>query len=103
MRNAALQKRYLLPKLAIAYIRLNRVIRRFRGSIMAVLDSVSSTGPSLFSRIGGALSNALESYAAARMRTAEFEYYNNLSDAELADKGLRREEIAQHIFRDLYI
>ncbi len=70
---------------------------------MAVLDFASSTGPSIFSRIGAALSNMFESYAAARMRTAEFEYYNNLSDVELAEKGLRREEIAQHIFRDLYI
>ena len=70
---------------------------------MAVLDHARAHGPSLLFRIRHALHRAFDSFVAARTRSAEFEYYNGLSDSALAEKGLRREDIALHIFRDYCI
>lgn len=70
---------------------------------MAVLDHTFLHTPSFLSRMGSSIATAFEAYARARSRTAEFEFYNALSDAELAARGLRREDIARHIFRDYLI
>lgn len=70
---------------------------------MAVLDHVGSFGPSLLSRLSNGARSFLQTFVDARTRSAQFEYYQNLSDSELAAKGLRREDIALHIFRDLCI
>ncbi|MGB7316906.1 MAG: DUF1127 domain-containing protein [Planktotalea sp.] len=70
---------------------------------MAVLDFSAHGAASLRSRIAAGLRSGLESFVRARTRAAEFEYFQNLSDSELAAKGLRREDIAMHIFRDYNI
>ncbi|MEP5152789.1 DUF1127 domain-containing protein [Planktotalea sp.] len=70
---------------------------------MAVLDHSVSIEPSFFARVGSAIATAFENYTLARSRSAEFEYYESLSDSELAAKGLKRDEIALHVFRDHYL
>lgn len=67
---------------------------------MAVLAYSGVSTPSLLARIGKALLNAGEAFVEARSRSAEFQYYTDMSDAQLAEKGMRREDIALHVFRD---
>lgn len=50
----------------------------------------------------GALGAALEAHATKMSRRASIEALNAASDADLARMGLRREDIARHVFRDLY-
>ena len=75
---------------------------------MAVLDysashkSTSFLG-AFFKRLGTSIYAGFESMAHARARTAEFQYYNDMSDEQLAAKGLRRDEIARYVFRDMLI
>lgn len=49
-----------------------------------------------FARVGQGFNTYLECLA----RRDEIEYLNNLSDAELANRGLTRDQIVQHVFRD---
>ena len=71
---------------------------------MAAIDHSSAPhGAGLLTRIGARLREMNESFMEARARTAEFSYYNEKSDAELAKLGLRREEIARHVYRDMFI
>ncbi len=46
------------------------------------------------------LSDRLEAYANRRARRAEIEYLEALSDAELAARGIERDDIVRHVFRD---
>jgi len=71
-----------------------------KGYPMAVLDFGAPQKASLFSRIGASLATFGANYIEARSRTAEFQYYTEMSDAQLAEKGMRREDIALHVFRD---
>jgi hypothetical protein len=67
---------------------------------MAVLDQIVSNEPSFLARTGAAIATWFENYTIARSRVAEFEYFEGLSDSQLAAKGLKRDEIALHVFRD---
>ena len=50
------------------------------------------------------IAEILDRLAAAQSRAGEVERLNAMSDAELARMGLKREDIARHVFRDiLYI
>jgi uncharacterized protein YjiS (DUF1127 family) len=69
---------------------------------MAVLDFTAPHSFGIFQRIGAGFKNAFNSMIEARMRTSEFEHYSSMSDDQLAKIGLRREDIARHVFRDLY-
>lgn len=75
---------------------------------MAVLDytdtqTSASSSDSFFKRIGANIMDVLVKFAHARARTAEMQYYTDMSDEQLAAKGLRRDEIVQHVFRDMLI
>jgi uncharacterized protein YjiS (DUF1127 family) len=48
------------------------------------------------------LAFAFAAYLERRTRSDEMERLNALSDAELSKMGLRREDIARHVFRDLF-
>lgn len=48
------------------------------------------------------LFNAADLTAAANARVRQMEKLNAKSDAELAKMGLRREDIARYVFRDIY-
>lgn len=67
---------------------------------------ISQTQPnSLLTSIGDffmSLFNAPSLLAAANARVAVMEKLNAKSDAELAKMGLRREDIARYVFRDIY-
>ncbi len=55
----------------------------------------------LFSGMGSSFYNALIRMGEARSRTDQIEALNAKSDAELAELGLRREDIARFVFRDM--
>ncbi|MFU8882890.1 MAG: hypothetical protein ACNA7Q_11015 [Rhodobacterales bacterium] len=45
---------------------------------------------------------AFNAYVARRARTDQIQALEALSDAELAQIGIRRDQIVQYVFRDLY-
>lgn len=45
---------------------------------------------------------ALDRAYASNSRMQELERLRNMSDAELAERGLQRDRIVHHVFRDLY-
>jgi hypothetical protein len=47
------------------------------------------------------LGNSIDLAASSNSRMRQMEQLNALSDAELTAKGLRREDIARHVFRDI--
>lgn len=53
-------------------------------------------------RIFQAVSNAFRAHARAASRRDRIEALEAKTDAELAEIGLRRENIVHHVFRDLY-
>ncbi|MEC7256825.1 MAG: hypothetical protein VXW58_03310 [Pseudomonadota bacterium] len=55
-----------------------------------------------FQSFRAALATAFAAYLERRTRADEIERLNALSDAQLAKMGLRREDIARHVFRDLF-
>ncbi|WP_238381018.1 hypothetical protein [Alkalilacustris brevis] len=61
----------------------------FAPALRAQIDRV-------FTRIGQGFNAYLECLA----RRDEIEYLNSLSDAELTRRGLTRDQIVQHVFRD---
>lgn len=46
------------------------------------------------------LADAFEVYADAVSRKNEVSFLNSLTDAELAERGLTRDRIVHHVFRD---
>ncbi|SDW95498.1 hypothetical protein [Litoreibacter albidus] len=60
---------------------------------------------SLFARIGDffmAMFNSIDLAASANARIAQMEKLNAKSDEELSAMGMRREDIARYVFRDIY-
>ncbi|MBS8228760.1 DUF1127 domain-containing protein [Vannielia litorea] len=61
--------------------------------------------PSLLARVGAGLDRALNvlvSMAEANPRMKAVTRLSELSDEELAARGLKREDIVRHVFRDIY-
>ena len=48
------------------------------------------------------LFNSMDLAVSANRRIAQLETLSGKSDEELADLGIRREDIARHVFRDIY-
>ena len=73
---------------------------------MALADThITPARPSFAARIGHALSTFGRAFTRARAAQARFDAVQRLnakSDAELARMGLKREDIAHHVFKDLY-
>lgn len=67
---------------------------------------ISQVQPNAFlQRVGDffmSLFNSIDLAASANARIAQMEKLNAKSDAELEAMGLRREDIARHVFRDIY-
>jgi uncharacterized protein YjiS (DUF1127 family) len=57
-------------------------------------------GTRFLSRLGAKLWNVMEALATANSRARQVEALSAMSDEELAKRGLRREDIVQHVFRD---
>ena len=68
---------------------------------IAPLSLGSRAGDALVRFFAGA-GNFLAAVGNARARTAEFERLNAKTDAQLAEMGLKREDIPRHVFRDLF-
>lgn len=58
--------------------------------------SFRQTTQTMLARLGQGLS----AYADRRSRRAQVEFYESLSDADLAARGISREDIVRHVFRD---
>jgi uncharacterized protein YjiS (DUF1127 family) len=65
------------------------------GQISKVARSVAS-----FFR---AISQGLVAFGQAKARADEINELNAMTDKKLASLGLRREDIARHVFRDLFV
>ena len=64
---------------------------------------ISSTlRPGFWTRFVEALARGVERSARVRSRRARIEALEAKSDAELARLGIRRDEIAYHVFRDMF-
>lgn len=59
--------------------------------------STASRGAAFWARLGV----ALETYARKRSRLGEIERLQALTDTELAARGLTRDRIVLHVFRDM--
>lgn len=51
-------------------------------------------------RVFASIGQGFNAYLEARSRTVEIEFYNALSDAELEERGITRDRIVHHVFRD---
>lgn len=60
--------------------------------------SVTTMKPSFFARVG----NFLAEVTTASSRARQVTYLTELSDEELQTRGLKREDIVKHVYRDLY-
>lgn len=63
-------------------------------------DSVSASLRANAGRALAGLERSLSAYAYRRSRRAQVEYLESLSDADLAARGLTRDDIIPHVFRD---
>ncbi|MDJ0827121.1 MAG: DUF1127 domain-containing protein [Rhodobacter sp.] len=71
---------------------------------MAFHSETYGTHSGLLARVGAwfaGLGRAVFVARAAEARVTEMERLTAMSDAELAKLGLRREDIARHVFRDI--
>lgn len=76
---------------------------------MATISLHAPSGASAAKKLGNGLSaffasvgKAFVVYAERRSRIQELTRLQEMSDEELAEIGIKREEIAQHVFRDLF-
>ena len=53
-------------------------------------------------RMGSGLAQRLDTYMMYRSRADQVERLNAMSDAELARRGIARDRIVQHVFRDIF-
>lgn len=70
-------------------------------SIRPITTSLPSSPGRAIRAAGRAVARWFEGYARARSRAGVIERLGTKSDAELAAMGLRREDIARHVFRDV--
>ncbi|SDY17856.1 DUF1127 domain-containing protein [Citreimonas salinaria] len=67
---------------------------------------ITTTAPhsaaGFFHGLGNRILSFLTAIAESNSRMREAERLNAMSDAELARIGLKREDIARHVFRDMY-
>ena len=69
---------------------------------MALTQSYHGQKPGFFSSLLGGLTRGMSQVVEANSRIREVERLQALSDEALAAKGIRRDDIVRHVFRDLY-
>ncbi len=62
----------------------------------------TETQPGFFARFGSALLTGLTAAAESNSRLVKARRLHAMSDDQLAALGLKREDIARHVFSDLY-
>ncbi|KJZ19902.1 DUF1127 domain-containing protein [Loktanella sp. S4079] len=66
-------------------------------------DTVSAQPqPGILSKIGATIASAFSRIIEAQDRSDEVRRLNDMSDAQLAELGIKRNEIVRHVFRDVY-
>lgn len=68
---------------------------------MALIDFASAPVADRPRGLWARMADILDRLAAAQSRAGEVERLNAKTDAELARMGLKREDIARHVFRDI--
>lgn len=71
---------------------------------MAFFSDTQNPCPSVLavvSQFFGNLASSVDLAASSHVRMRQIDQLSALSDAELAAKGLRREDIARYVFRDV--
>ena len=71
---------------------------------MAFITATASTPSrtSILSGLGVRISNFFVRIAEAQNRSVDVQRLESLSDRELADIGIKREDILRHVYRDIY-
>ena len=64
--------------------------------------AAAASQPSILSKIGAGFVAAMTRVMEAQDRSPEVRRLEALSDIELAQMGLKRENIIRHVFRDVY-
>jgi hypothetical protein len=69
---------------------------------MALTQSYHDEKPGFFSSLIDGLTRGFTQVAEANSRIREVERFQAMSDTALAARGLKREDIVQHVFRDVF-
>lgn len=69
---------------------------------MAMTNTAYAPRTNVFAQIGNGIMNVLVAMAEANGRVKQIDRLQSMSDAELARRGIKRDEIAHHVFRDVY-
>lgn len=67
--------------------------------------NIHTETPGIFAKVGsffGTIGHALVKVGEANSRFQEVERLNRMSDEQLAELGVKRDEIPRHVFRDLF-
>lgn len=65
-------------------------------------DTTAIASETIFTRFGHGVANVLETMGKTLGRQEEFDRAFKMSDAQLKALGVQREDIAKHVFRDIY-
>ena len=63
---------------------------------------LSDLTPSVAARVWSVINGFFESVLEAQGRSAAVTRLQNMTDAQLAAEGVRREDIVRYVFRDIY-
>lgn len=69
---------------------------------MALTQTYHAEKPGFLFGIFSSFYSGLSRISEANWRVREAERLNAMTDAALAEKGLKREDIVRHVFRDVY-
>ena len=68
---------------------------------MSAITTHAPQSIGILGRVLKGIADFFESFADAQARSRAFQSLSAMSDAELAAKGLKREDIARYVFRDI--
>ncbi len=69
---------------------------------MALAETTHVHGGNIFASIGNAIVRSMTAIAEADSRVRRVQQLQAMSDAELAERGISRDEIVHHVFRSTY-
>ncbi len=71
---------------------------------MAFVTTQENIAPrgNLLKSVGAAISRYFTAYMEAKSRSVEIQHLQSMSDRQLADMGLKREDIVRRVFGDMH-
>lgn len=69
---------------------------------MALAETTHVHGGNFFASIGNAIVRSMTAIAEADSRVRRVQQLQAMSDADLAARGIKRDEIVHHVFRSTY-